>query len=184
MSRTGVFLDRDDTIIRDRIYLHDPDGIELLPRVCEAIRALNERNIPVIIVTNQSGIARGIFDEERLGEIHERLLGMLAACGARIDAIYYCPHHPEGTVAAYACSCTCRKPQSGMLFRAAQDFGLDLGSCYMIGDKAIDVETIHRVGGKGILLMTPGTDTADEGPDYVARDLDDAVNWILEDIVQ
>lgn len=181
MSKTGVFLDRDNTIIKDKVYLRDPDEIEILPRVYDAIRALNEKEIPAIIITNQSGIARGILDEKVLAEIHQRLLSMLANQGAKIDAIYFCPHHPEGALDEYRKECSCRKPQPGMLHNAARDFGLDLHSCYMIGDKSIDVETIHKVGGKGILLKSSSGGQTDLKPEHIAHDLFEAVQWILED---
>lgn len=184
MSRTGVFLDRDDTIIRDMVYLNDPGRIEILPRVCDAIHALNEKDIPAIIITNQSGIARGILSEETLSEIHLRLMSLLAENGARIDAIYYCPHHPEGNEGKYRTACSCRKPEPGLLLQAARDFCLDLSSCYMIGDKSIDVETIHRVGGKGILLSTETDHKTEHRPDHIAHDLHDAVAWVLEDMAR
>lgn len=182
MSGTGVFLDRDDTIIRDKNYLRDPDGIEILPGVPRALKMLNERGIPVIVTTNQSGIARGFLDEAILADIHGRLLSLLLKQGARIDGIYYCPHHPDGTVSAYRMHCSCRKPQPGMLLKAAQEFGMDLGACYMIGDKPDDIETIHRVGGTGILLRTSVMDMHNHSADFIARDLPEAVSWILEDM--
>jgi len=182
LPKTGVFLDRDDTIIKDRIYLDNPADIEILPGAGDAIRALNSKGVPAIIITNQSGIARGLFDEERLHEIHLELMSMLADMGAMIDAVYYCPHHPEGIIDEYRKTCPCRKPEPGLLYRAAEDFCLDLNSCYMVGDKPMDVETIHRVGGKGILL-TPWQDrTESQTADFTARDLVEAVQWILEDI--
>ncbi|MBN2297177.1 MAG: HAD family hydrolase [Deltaproteobacteria bacterium] len=182
MRKTGVFLDRDDTIIRDRIYLDNPDDIEILPGTCEAIHTLNQKGIPVIIITNQSGIARGLLDEETLHEIHLELMSRLASMGAMIDAVYYCPHHPEGSVAEYRKTCPCRKPEPGLLYQAAKEFCLDLNSCYMIGDKPIDVETIHRVGGKGILLTHLHNGDTGQKPDFTANDLVEAVQWILEDI--
>ncbi len=178
MYPTGVFLDRDDTLIRDRVYLSDPEGIEILPGVPQAIAQLNAHGIPAIIVTNQSGIARGLFDEKRLAEIHARLTTLLAARGARIDAIYYCPHHPEGIVAQYRLECPCRKPEPGMLIQAARDFALDLTRCYLIGDQSIDIATIKRVGGTGIQLVPPGT-APPCGADHTAPDLEQAVEWIL-----
>lgn len=184
MSKTGVFLDRDNTIIRDMVYLSDPGKIEILPRVCDAIRALNEKNIPVIIITNQSGVARGILTEERLSEIHIKLLSLLAEQGAQIDAIYYCPHHPEGNPGKYRRACSCRKPEPGLLLQAAKDFCLDLSSCYMIGDKSIDVETIHRVGGRGVLLSTGTDHDIQQQPDQIAHDLHGAINWVLEDMTR
>jgi D-glycero-D-manno-heptose 1,7-bisphosphate phosphatase len=175
-----VFLDRDDTIIRDRVYLSDPDGVELLPGAPEGIRLLNEAGVPAILITNQSGIARGLFDEARLGEIHHRLLEELAGRGARIDAIYYCPHHPEGKVPELTKVCGCRKPAPGMLLKAARDFGLDLRSCFMIGDKTEDVLTIRGVGGRGVLVDAGKPVSGNVEPDFVARDLVRAVRWILD----
>lgn len=179
MSKSAVFLDRDDTIIRDKRYLSDPDGIEILDGSAEAIRLLNGRGLPVIIVTNQSGIARGLFDEERLRLIHERLLALLGEQGARIDAIYYCPHLPEGVVERYAVACSCRKPDTGMLLKAAHDFGLDLSSCFMVGDKPEDIELIHKVGGKGVLMQTEKYHDTGSLADFIAHDLIQAAQWIL-----
>jgi D-glycero-D-manno-heptose 1,7-bisphosphate phosphatase len=178
--KTAVFLDRDDTIIRDVPYLNDPQAIIILPGVAEAIRSLNEAHLPVIMITNQSGIARGYLTEEILSTIHDRLTTLLGARGAMIDAIYYCPHHPEGTVAAYRMDCACRKPAPGMLLRAALDFGLDLARCYLVGDKDIDIQTIHQVGGRGVLIA-PKPDPAIQA-DHKASDLKDAIAWILEDM--
>lgn len=182
MLKRAVFLDRDDTIIRDRHYLDDPDGVELLPKAAEAIGLLNRRGIPAVVVTNQSGIARGLFDERRLELIHERLAALLSEQGATLDSIYFCPHHPQGTVERYALACTCRKPEPGLLKAAAQDFDLDLAACYMVGDKPLDMETIRRVGGKGVLVGTAPVKGAGEEPDYRARDLLEAIRWILQDM--
>jgi D-glycero-D-manno-heptose 1,7-bisphosphate phosphatase len=181
-STTAVFLDRDDTIIRDPGYLSDPAGIDILPGAAEAICVLNESGIPSIIITNQSGIARGFFTEETLEAIHKRLTDLLAGQGAKIDAIYSCPHHPEGIREEYRIACTCRKPQPGLLLRAAEDFGLDLMHCYLVGDKPIDIETIHKVGGKGILVGA-GKDLAlKTKADFMAASIKDAVHWILKDM--
>ncbi len=177
-----MFLDRDDTLIRDKGYLNDPEQVEILPGAADAVRALNQAGIPVIIITNQSGIARGLLDEDTLKAIHARLLADLSAQAARIDVIYYCPHHPEGTREEYRVSCSCRKPEPGLLLMAADTFGLDLRRCYMVGDKSIDIETIHRVGGKGILLGRGREITMDDSPDHIAEDLLDAVHWILGDL--
>ncbi len=179
MSKAAVFLDRDDTIIRDKGYLSDPEGIEILAGVPEAIRILNSRSIPVIVITNQSGIARGFFDEETLRTIHKRLLALLREQGAVIDAIYYCPHLSEGAVRKYAIACTCRKPDTGMLIQAARDFGLDLPSCFMVGDKPEDIEVIHRVGGKGVFMSTGKHHDTGHRADFIAHDLIQATQWIL-----
>jgi D-glycero-D-manno-heptose 1,7-bisphosphate phosphatase len=182
LSRRAVFLDRDDTIIRDKNYLDDPDEVELLPGAAEAIRLLNDHGIPAIIVTNQSGIARGLFDVERLDLVHLKLMNLLAERHAAVDGIYFCPHHPQGSVKKFAVSCSCRKPEPGLLLQAAQDFGLDLAGCYMVGDKPLDSETIHRVGGKGVLIGEPTGDEPPAVPDYRAQDLLHAVQWILGDM--
>jgi D-glycero-D-manno-heptose 1,7-bisphosphate phosphatase len=179
LSRSAVFLDRDDTLIKDKVYLSDPDGIELLPGAAEAVRLINEAGLPAILVTNQSGVARGLFDEERVHEIHLRLMAELAERGARIDAVYFCPHHAEGTVPEYAVKCQCRKPAPGMLLQAARDFGLDLPACFMIGDKPEDVRAIHHVGGKGVLIDM-GRPLGGVAPDFTARTILDAVKWVLD----
>lgn len=179
MSSSAVFLDRDDTLIRDRGYLSDPGGIEFLPGAPEAVRLLNEAGIPAILVTNQSGIARGLLDEARLSAIHGRLRELLAERGARLDAVYFCPHHPEGAVPELSISCACRKPAPGLLLQAAKDFGLDLPSCFMIGDKIEDVQTIRGVGGRGVLIDTGKPADPDVKPDFVAHDLTGAVQWVL-----
>ena len=176
----AVFLDRDDTLIRDTGYLSDPDGVELLPGSVEALRMLNRAGVPAIVVTNQSGIARGLFDEKTLHVIHARLLKMLRMEGVRIDALYYCPHHPEGTIERYRMTCPCRKPEPGMLIQAARDFGLDLTTCSLIGDKAEDIEAIHRVKGTGVLIRTYRPVVMKERPEHIAEDLLDAICWILE----
>jgi len=178
--KSAVFLDRDDTIIRDVPYLNDPQGIVLLPGAAEAIRRLNEAKLPVIMITNQSGIARGLLTEEILDSIHDRLIRLLADRSALVDAVYFCPHHPEGTVKAFSMECACRKPAPGMLLKAALDFGLDLKRSYLVGDKSIDIETIAAVGGSGILIAPNGSGVT--GADYIAADLPDAVQWILGDL--
>ncbi len=179
---TAVFLDRDETIIRDPGYLSDPADIDILPGAVEAIRILNESGIPAIIITNQSGIARGFFTEETLEAIHEGLTTLLAGQGARIDAIYYCPHHIDGIREEYRIACTCRKPRPGLLLRAAEDFGLDLMHCYLVGDKPIDIETIHRVGGKGVLVGAGKDIDLQTKADFMAAGIKDAVHWILKDM--
>ncbi len=180
LRKSAVFLDRDDTLIRDMGYLSDPDGIELLPGAAEGLLVLNQAGIPAIVITNQSGIARGLFDEKTLHVIHARLVKMLKMDGARIDALYYCPHHPQGIVEQYRMACPCRKPEPGMLHQAARDFGLDLAACYLVGDKEEDMETIHRVKGTGILIRTNRHVVLEKEPGYIAADLPEAVHWILE----
>jgi D-glycero-D-manno-heptose 1,7-bisphosphate phosphatase len=179
LLETGVFLDRDDTLIKDIPYLSDASKVELLPGASDAICMLNEKGVPAIIITNQSGIARGKFDEMALQAVHERLKGILAEKLARIDAIYSCPHYPGGTIKKYAVICNCRKPETGLLEKAAADFKLKLNRCYFIGDKKSDMEAIRRVGGKGVMV---GKLTGKVKSDYNAKDILDAVKWIIRDM--
>lgn len=150
----AVFLDRDGTIIDEVGYLDRPDRIELYPFTRTAIRALNRAGIPVFMVTNQSGIARGFFDEAMLGRIHARLADMLAEGGAHLDAYYFCPHHPDGKLDVYRGPCGCRKPAGGMIERAVSEFGIDPTRSFTVGDRWLDVQLGQRVGGRGILVKT------------------------------
>jgi histidinol-phosphate phosphatase family protein len=174
-----VFLDRDGTLNRDDGYLADPDGLVLLPGAAEAVAALNAAGVKAVVVTNQSGVGRGLITEEALARIHERLRGLLAAGGAVLDGIFVCPHQPEH-------GCACRKPGTELALRAARDLGVDPARSAMIGDKPADVALAHRLGGRAVLVLTgKGRETAagltaDAHPHYVARDVLDAVSWLLE----
>lgn len=175
-----VFLDRDGTLNRDDGgYLADPDGLVLLPGAAEAVAALNAAGVKAVVVTNQSGVGRGLITEEALARIHERLRGLLAAGGAVLDGIAVCPHRPEH-------GCACRKPGTELALRAARDLGVDPARSAMIGDKPADVALAHRLGGRAVLVLTgKGRETAagltaDAHPHYVARDVLDAVSWLLE----
>ena len=156
MSKRAVFLDRGGTIIPDRHYLDDPEGVELLPSAAEAIRMLNGSRIPAIVVTNQSGIARGLFDERQLELIHERLAELLSERGAAIDRIYFCPHHPhkgyEGERPELKVDCDCRKPKPGMLLNAARDFNIDQSKSWMIGDGENDIKAGQNAGCQTALI--------------------------------
>ncbi|MCL6613779.1 MAG: HAD family hydrolase, partial [Firmicutes bacterium] len=138
-TRPAVFLDRDGTISEEIGYIRDPSQYRLLPGAAAAIRRLNERGIPAILVTNQSGPARGLYGEETILAVLEEMHRQLAKEGAHLDGVYYCPHLPDGIVPAYAVECNCRKPRPGMLLRAAEEHGLDLSHSFMVGDKVCDV---------------------------------------------
>jgi len=157
-DRRAIFLDRDDTIIRDVGYLDDPDAIEFLPGALDGMRQLAAAGFRLILITNQSGIARGYFDIQRLEQIHARLTGLLTAQQLKLDAIYYCPHHVDGNTAPYNVACDCRKPAPGMLLRAAADHGIDLPASVMIGDKPADVGSGQAAGCRTIRI---GVDAAD-----------------------
>ncbi|MCK5915453.1 MAG: HAD family hydrolase [Deltaproteobacteria bacterium] len=182
----AVFIDRDGTIIHEVDYLSNLAEIKLLPRAAEAIAKLNQLKIPVILVTNQSGVARGKFTEEFVKQSHIHLNQLLALDGARIDDFFYCPHHPEAGLAPYKKICDCRKPRSGLLHQAANRHHLDLETSFVIGDKLIDVKLAQNVKAKGILVETgygrkekEKIETLGITPDQICTDLADAVNWLL-----
>ena len=148
-GRAGVFLDRDGTLIEDPGYLADPGAIRLLPGAAEAVARLNALQLPAVVVTNQSGIARGLLTEGEYLAVEARLDSILAGKGARLDAHYFCPHHPELTG-----PCACRKPGDLLYRRAAERFGLSLDRCCWIGDRVRDVAAAATFGGRAILVLT------------------------------
>src|SRR5262249_14816072 len=150
----ALFLDRDGTIIEDVGYLDRPDRIDVFPWAVDAIRAINRSGLPVVVVTNQSGVARGAFPESAIAVIHRALDDRLRAGGSRVDAYYYCPHHPDGIVADYALSCDCRKPGRALVDRAARDLGLDPARSFVVGDKWLDIGLARAIGGRGVLVRT------------------------------
>jgi len=183
--KPAVFLDRDGTLIEDVGYLDRLDRIALFPWTVDAVRALNRGGFVVVVITNQSGVARGFFTEAFVEETHRHLSARLAAGGARIDAYYYCPHHPDGTVAAYRRQCDCRKPASGLVDRAVRDLDLDPARSFVVGDKWLDVGLARAAGARGILVRT-GTGAAEEArpmpgvsADAIVDNLAGAASWIL-----
>lgn len=188
--RAAVFLDRDGTINEQMGYINHISRFHLLPRVAGAIQRLNEHQVPTVVITNQSGLARGYFPAELLDQVHALMVDELAAGNARVDGIYVCPHHPEAKEERYRRSCDCRKPKAGLLMRAASEHGLDLSRSYVVGDRWSDLEAAARIGAKGVLVLT-GYGRGDFEyigpskslqPHYVAEDLVDAVDWILADL--
>jgi len=182
----AVFLDRDGTITEEVGYIRDIDHLKLLPNSAEAIRTLNRHGIKVIVVTNQSGVARGYYPETHVRQVNDRLISLLKSEGAELDGIYYCPHHPTEGAGRYTQSCGCRKPEPGLLYQAASDRPLDLARSFVVGDKLTDIEMAHRVGATGILVLSGygkgeydrrGKD--DARPDRIVSDLGEAVQWIL-----
>lgn len=148
----AVFLDRDGTLIREVNYLSRPEEIEILPGVGDALRSLREYGFKLIVVTNQSAVARGRLSESKLASIHDLLRAKLACEGAVLDGIYYCPHHPTEGQGQYRIVCDCRKPKTGMVDQAIKDFHLDALASYLVGDQAIDIELAKQVGARGILI--------------------------------
>lgn len=152
--KRAVFLDRDGTINVEKEYLHRIEDFEFLPGAPQAIRRLNEAGLLVLVVTNQSGIGRGYYSAEEVETLHGHLQSQLNALGARIDGFYLCPHHPTEGVGDYRVACDCRKGEPGLLLRAAEDFGIDLASSWMVGDKVADIEAGTRAGCRPILVLT------------------------------
>lgn len=184
-TRAAVFLDRDGTIIEEVGYLDRPERVALYPFSIAAIRALNRAGFRVVMVSNQSGVARGFFDEAMLDVVHKHVAALLAAGGAHLDAYYYCPHHPDGTVAAYRRPCDCRKPASGLVDRAVRDLDLDPARSFVVGDKWLDVGLARAAGARGLLVRT-GTGAAEEArprpgvsADVIVDNLAGAASWIL-----
>ena len=153
-KRPAIFLDRDGVVIEEREYVSTPDQVRLLPGAAETIAALNRAGWCVVIVTNQSGIARGFFTPSALDRIHERLQHLLWCYGAQIDGIYVCPHHPEADLDIYRRQCHCRKPQPGLLLQAVEELGIDLSQSWMIGDRVIDLEAGSAAGCRTVLVRT------------------------------
>jgi len=137
--RPAAFLDRDGTLNVDHGYVHRPEQLEWVTGAPESVRLLNDAGYYVIVITNQSGVARGLFDDAAVKSFHAHMQSALASNGARIDAFYYCPHHPEGSVKAFAIACDCRKPRTGMLEQAARDWPIDINKSFLIGDKDQDM---------------------------------------------
>jgi D-glycero-D-manno-heptose 1,7-bisphosphate phosphatase len=186
--KPAVFLDRDGTLIEDVGYLDRLDRIALFPWTVDAIRALNRAGFIVVVITNQSGVARGFFTEAFVEETHRHLSARLAAGGARIDAYYYCPHHPDGAVAAYRRHCDCRKPASGLVDRAVRELDLDPARSFVVGDKWLDVGLARAAGARGILVRT-GTGAIEEArpipgvsADAIVDNLAGAASWILMNV--
>ena len=173
---TTVFLDRDGTVIRDTGYVSSPEDVVLLPGAAEAVRLLNRAGIPVVIVTNQSGIARGYFGEPEFHAVQQRVESLLRAAGARIDATYFCPHAPED-------GCDCRKPGLGLYLNAASEAGLHLAGALYVGDRARDVLPALDLGGKGLLVAGETGGYDDQAPPECLRaaDLLAGVRMLLPD---
>jgi D-glycero-D-manno-heptose 1,7-bisphosphate phosphatase len=177
----AVFLDRDGTLIREVGYLCRPDQIELLDGVAAAIRALRDGGFKTVMVTNQSAVARGWLSEAELKHIHRLLLDKLAQQGALLDAIYYCPHHPSEGIDGYRLACDCRKPNPGMIHRAANDLALAPNRSYVVGDQNVDRELALRVGATPVLVRSNGEQLLVDPVAYapVFDNLGFAAQWIL-----
>jgi len=191
-KKLAIFLDRDGTINEEVGYLDSMEKLQIIPAAFEAIRLINQSGMKAVVVSNQAGVAKGYFSEKFVREINGQIQSALLERGALIDRFYFCPHHPSEGNDPYRKICDCRKPEPGLLHQAAADLDIDLTRSYLIGDRLRDVETAHRAGAKGVLVMTgygqdlmreAGPDQANKlnQPDYVAKDILEAVRWILKD---
>ena len=185
LRRSAVFLDRDGTLVEEAGYLDRIERLVFFPYTVDAVRALNVAGFPVIVVSNQAGVARGIVREAFVSETHEHIAQRLAVGGARVDRFYYCPHHPDGTVEALRRQCDCRKPSTGMFTRAARDLDLDLASSFAVGDRWNDLLAGSAVGARTVLVRT-GYGRAEEAApkqgftaDAIVDNVIEAVSWIL-----
>ncbi len=181
-KQVGIFFDRDGTINTEIDFLRKPEELELIPKSVDAIREANESGLKVFIITNQSGIARGFFTEHDLAAVHKRLADLLKKQHAHIDAIYFCPHHPEYGKPPYNVACQCRKPDIGMLKKAETEFNLDLIKSFVVGDRCVDVRAGRRAGCTTFLVLTGYGMTeryecaTNADVDYVVNDAYDA--WL------
>ncbi len=189
-TRPVVFLDRDGTLNEEVGYIRVISDLRLIAGAAEAVKKLNDANIAAILVTNQTGAARGYYLEKHIQDLNSRLVALLAKDGARLDGIYYCPHLPAAPVSQYAVACRCRKPEVGMIEQAYSDHpDLDRRQSFVVGDKATDVELARNCGAKSVLVVTGYGEAVVSGsyqwkvlPDFQAKSIVDAVDWILEQV--
>ncbi len=177
----AVFLDRDGVLIREKEYLGDPEGVELLAGVVKTLVELRAGGYALVVVSNQAGVARGFFGLDAVHACNDRMQTILAEGGVKLDAVYFCPHHPDGIVAAFATACECRKPAPGMLRQAARDLNLNLEASFLVGDKATDLEAAENADVRGILVGTGyGEESRARLPQAAYHpDLPAAAAWIL-----
>ena len=170
MANRAVFIDRDGTMAKDAHYCRRPEDFELFPRTAKAVKLLNSHGFKVIVVTNQSGIARGYFTAETLAQIHGKMKKEMAKEGAFIDAVYYCPHHPDD-------NCDCRKPKPRLVLQAAREYDIDLSQSFVVGDLLMDVGLGRAVGARTILISQEKS--SELMPNHIAADLYQAAEWIV-----
>jgi D-glycero-D-manno-heptose 1,7-bisphosphate phosphatase len=186
MSRPAIFMDRDGTICEEVGYINHLSRSRLLPHSLEAIRGVNRLGYLAVVATNQSGVARGLFTEDLVRAVHDQLRSRVESGGGRLDALYYCPHHPREGTPPYRIDCDCRKPRPGMLVRAAREHDIDLSRSWMIGDSLVDLEAgaaagvrvVHVLTGYGMGLVDNQPERFRVPPAHTATDLLAAVRWI------
>ena len=182
----AVFFDRDGTLNEEVGYLGRPDRLALFPYTVEALRLVARSGYRIVVITNQAGVARGLFDEAAVHAVNARLTSRLAAGGVTVAGIYYCPHLAEATVPEYRVDCDCRKPRPGMLRRAERELGLDLPRSWVVGDRWLDVQLAAAVGARGGLLVRTGYGEVEEAqplpgvtPVAIVSNVLEAASWII-----
>jgi D-glycero-D-manno-heptose 1,7-bisphosphate phosphatase len=192
VKRPAVFIDRDGTINEQMGYVNHISRFVLLPGAAEGIRLLNRHEYLAIIVSNQSGVARGYFPMELIDRVHAHMKNLLAKEGANIDGIFFCPHYPRGIVPEYSVACDCRKPGTGLVQKACERFDIDMKNSYVIGDRCSDIELAERSNLQGIMVTT-GYGLGDIEyvlpnkpfkPLHIAKDFLHGVRWIIEQAVK
>jgi D-glycero-D-manno-heptose 1,7-bisphosphate phosphatase len=184
----AVFLDRDGTINEEVGYLSQPENIRILPDAPDAIKLLKEAGYKVLVITNQSGVARGYYTEDDVQLINKKINEHLMQSGASIDGFFYCPHHPDGIIAEYSYACKCRKPEGGMVLEAADKFNLDLTKSFIIGDKLSDLQMAESLGARAVLVLTgygkremeKYRNNSSFEIHYIAKNLLNAAHWIVK----
>lgn len=182
MLNRAVFLDRDGVIIADTGYIDSVKRVFFLPGVAENLKKLKEKGFMLVIITNQSGVARGYFSEHTLKGINKNILDRLKTQGVEINGVYFCPHHPEGKIKEYALQCNCRKPLPGMILQAAKELSIDINTSFLVGDSERDILAGKRAGCQTILLKNPGKElNSNIKPDKIVENLQQAVEFILKE---
>lgn len=181
MKRRAVFLDRDGVINEEHGYITKWEEFKILPQVVESIQSLKDHGFVIVVITNQSGIAKGLYTEEDVRMIHQQFNHFLAQHATSVDGFYYCPHHPQGNIQEYSINCHCRKPENGMILQAAEDFNLNLEASYLIGDAERDILAGKKSGLTTIRVMTGHTvKTGDVLPNFLVEDMAEATQMILQ----
>ncbi|SPD76503.1 D-glycero-alpha-D-manno-heptose-1, 7-bisphosphate 7-phosphatase [uncultured Desulfobacterium sp.] len=192
MRRPAVFIDRDGTINEQMGYINHLSRFVMFPWSAEAIRSLNRHQYLAIVVSNQSGVARGYYPIDLVEEVHDHMRGLLAKEDAFVDAVFFCPHYPKGNVEEYSIECNCRKPGTGQIEAACNAFDIDMDNSFVVGDRYSDIELAKRSGLKSALVMT-GYGLGDINyvfprlsfrPDHVAKNLLQAVQWVIEQKIE
>lgn len=184
--RRAIFLDRDGTVSYEVGYMNHVGRMQVMPRSAEAVRWINRAGFRAVVVTNQSGVARGYFDEALIPRVHDELRRQLSAAGAVLDAVYYCPHHPREGEPPWRQQCRCRKPATGLVERACDELSIDLEGSYVVGDTMVDMRLARNAGLTGVMVLTGyGRGELEHRshlwpfrPDHIAEDLLEAVRWI------